>query len=111
MHGDAQCAEQAFLFAKLCVQQTEVIFHEAVSLEALAPVVLAVVDVDGARQSVYIAAHRIHRRRQKLSATVSLFGSNVSSQPTNLREQASIHAVIHGRTRFPCSSRTNRSSL
>ena len=62
VYGDAQRPQQALLLVELRVQQPEVGLHEAVSLEALAPVVLAVVDVDCARQAVYVAARRIHRR-------------------------------------------------
>ena len=62
VYGDTQRPEQALLLVELRVQQPEAGFHKAVALEALASIVLAVVDVDRARQAVYVASSRVHRR-------------------------------------------------
>ena len=62
VYAHAQCPKQAFLFGKFSVQAAQIGFHQRFALEPMASVILAVVDVDVARQAVNVAALRIHRR-------------------------------------------------
>ena len=62
VYAHAQRPKQAFLFGKFSVQATQIGFHQRFALEPMASVILAVVDVDVARQTVNVAALRIHRR-------------------------------------------------
>ena len=62
MYAHAQRPKQAFLFGKFSVQAAQIGFHQRFALEPMASVILAVVDVDVARQTVNVAALRIHRR-------------------------------------------------
>ena len=62
VYAHAQRPKQAFLFGKFSVQAAQIGFHQRFTLEPMAAVILAVVDVDVARQTVNVAALRIHRR-------------------------------------------------
>ena len=62
VYAHAQRPKQAFLFGKFSVQAAQIGFHQRFALEPMASVILAVVDVDVARQTVNVAALRIHRR-------------------------------------------------
>ena len=65
VYAHAQRPKQAFLFGKFSVQAAQIAFHQRFALEPMAAVILAVVDVDVARQAMNVAALRIHRRAAK----------------------------------------------